>query len=81
MGHFGKKGKGVAIDETFTAFSEKETGQKSQPAAKMLHKERGKGGQGMKSMTDAIVFGRFMISGMWFCILLLVHLWYRPGCS
>jgi hypothetical protein len=40
----------------------------------MLHKERGKGGQGMKSMTDAIVFGRFMISGLWFCILLLAHL-------
>jgi len=36
-------------------------------------KERGKGGQGMKSMTDAIVLGRFMISGL-VCILLLAHL-------
>lgn len=51
----------------------------SQPTPKMLHKERGKEGQGMKSMTDAIVFGRFTISGL-VCILLLAHLWYRPGC-
>lgn len=54
-------------------FKKKKLVKKASQQQRCYTKRGEKGGQGMKSMTDAIVFGRFMISGL-VCILLLDHL-------